>query len=119
MCILNMSRPNGYTHIVWKFELDQLTNNKYNISDQCIPLTMTLVAHLVLVLICMHVAGELELRKRSHAVQRGLPRPSEVNSSVLRPKETQMDSLQKVKHSADLEIRISLLCILYKTTNLV
>ena len=40
---------------------------------------------------------EIELRKRSNAVQRDLPRPFEINSTVMRPKDSQLDSVQKAE----------------------
>jgi len=44
------------------------------------------------------VSGELEMRSRSQAVQRDLPRPVEVNMAVLRPPHTDppLTELQKV-----------------------
>jgi len=44
------------------------------------------------------VSGELEMRSRSQAVQRDLPRPVDVNMAVLRPPHTDppLTELQKV-----------------------
>ena len=47
-----------------------------------------------------YIVGEKELKKRSQAVQRELPRPYDVNMSVLRPmgaNDPQLNELQKVR----------------------
>jgi pre-mRNA-splicing factor CDC5/CEF1 len=51
---------------------------------------------------------EMELRKRSHAVQRDLPRPMEINSTVMRPKDAQLDSLQKAEELIKREMQTML-----------
>ena len=51
---------------------------------------------------------EIELRKRSHAVQRDLPRPFDINSTVMRPKDSQLDSLQKAEELIKREMQTML-----------
>ena len=54
------------------------------------------------------LARERELRKRSHAVQRDLPRPMDINSTVMRPKDAQLDSLQKAEELIKREMQTML-----------
>ena len=46
----------------------------------------------------MFYLGLKELKQRSQPIQRGLPRPTDVNTSILRPKDhdAPMSALQKV-----------------------
>ena len=48
------------------------------------------------------VAGELELRRRSQALQRSLPRPHEVNNTILRPANTSDASLTDLQRAEEL-----------------
>lgn len=60
------------------------------------------MAQIVIMMMCLSnaflFAGEKELRSRSQTLQRGLPRPVDINTAILRPKdlETPMTELQKV-----------------------
>jgi hypothetical protein len=47
----------------------------------------------------MLLVGLEELKKRSQVVQRGLPRPTNINHAILRPSDPQMNELQKVSIS--------------------
>ena len=48
------------------------------------------------------VAGELEMRRRSQALQRSLPRPHEVNNTILRPANTSDASLTDLQRAEEL-----------------
>ena len=51
----------------------------------------------------MHLfTGELELKRRSQALQRSLPRPQSVNNSIMRPSNTVESSLTDLQRAEEL-----------------
>nr|CAG4649992.1 EOG090X02CC [Sida crystallina] len=55
---------------------------------------------------------ELEMRRRSQALQRSLPRPHEVNNSILRPANTSEASLTDLQKAEEL-IKKEMLCMMH------
>ena len=56
-----------------------------------------LLKYLIFVCSVLFPAEEAERRLWSQSVQRGLPRPTSVNSAILRPRELQLTELQQVR----------------------